>query len=83
MTTSLYCLNVSSVLDIKLFSDSITMSSLLKSKTTFDPIYSLLNASEDKERDELTKRWKDNKLQELSFVGIVVRFSSPSTNIHV
>jgi hypothetical protein len=49
------------------------MTSLFKSKTTFDPIYSLLNADEDKERDELTKRWKDNKLQELSFVGIVVR----------
>jgi hypothetical protein len=49
-----------------------TMSSLPKTKTTHDPIYSLLNAEEDKERDELTQRWKDNKLQELSFVGIVV-----------
>ncbi|KAK5171211.1 uncharacterized protein LTR77_004355 [Saxophila tyrrhenica] len=47
------------------------MSSLFKSKTTFDPIYSLLNADEDKERDELTQRWKDNKLQELSFIGVV------------
>jgi hypothetical protein len=48
------------------------MASLLKSNATNDPIYSLLNAPDEKERDELTKRWKDNKLQELSFVGIVV-----------
>ena len=50
------------------------MSSLFRAKTTYDPIYSLLNANDNKERDELTQRWKDNKLSELSFVGIVVCF---------
>jgi hypothetical protein len=57
------------------------MSALLKSKTTYDPIYYLLNAEDDKERDELTQRWKDNKLQELSFVGIVVSYICHSRRI--
>ncbi len=49
---------------------------MIGSASTYEPIYSLLNADDDKTRDELTQRWKDNKLQELSFVGIVVGFGS-------
>lgn len=49
------------------------MSSLFRSTTTYDPIEELLNAETDDRRDELTQRWKDNKLQELNFIGIVVR----------
>ena len=56
------------------------MSSFLRSKTADGPIYKLLNAEEDKERDELTQRWKQNKLQELNFVGIVVSY--PSSTEH-
>lgn len=48
------------------------MSSLFSSSTTYGPIYRLLNTHDEKERDRLTERWKDNKLQELNFVGIVV-----------
>ena len=40
--------------------------------TTYDPIEILLNTEDEKERDELTLRWRDNKLSELSFVGVVV-----------
>lgn len=49
------------------------MAALFKSRTTYDPIFSLLNAEEKKERDSLTKEWIDHKLQELNFIGIVVR----------
>ncbi len=59
------------------------MTSLFKSRTTSDPIYLLLNARDEKERDELTKRWKDNKLSELSFVGIVVRSTCIFTSTHI
>ena len=43
------------------------------SRTTYDTICILLNTDDEKERDELTKRWRDHKLEELNFVGIVVR----------
>ncbi|KAI8942902.1 hypothetical protein NX059_000941 [Plenodomus lindquistii] len=39
--------------------------------STYDPIEILLNTEEEAERDELTKKWRDNKLSELSFVGVV------------
>lgn len=48
------------------------MTSLFRSTTTYDPIEALLNAETDDTRDDLTQRWKDNKLQELNFIGIVV-----------
>lgn len=41
--------------------------------STYDPIEILLNTEDEKERDELTTKWRDNKLSELSFVGVVVR----------
>lgn len=40
---------------------------------TYDPLLLLLNHDDKKERDRLTDKWKDNKLQELNFVGVVVR----------
>jgi hypothetical protein len=40
--------------------------------TTYDPLEILLNTEDEGERDELTTRWRDNKLSELSFVGVVV-----------
>ncbi|OAL06446.1 hypothetical protein IQ06DRAFT_236529 [Phaeosphaeriaceae sp. SRC1lsM3a] len=39
--------------------------------STYDPIKILLNTDDERERDELTVRWRDNKLSELNFVGIV------------
>jgi len=39
--------------------------------STYDPIEILLNA-EGEEQDTLTARWRDNKLSELNFVGVVV-----------
>ena len=44
--------------------------------STYDPIAILLSTEDDKERDELTTRWRDNKLQELNFIGVVVSFSA-------
>lgn len=59
------------------------MSAILSSNTTYGPIYRLLNTENDKERDDLTERWKENKLQELNFVGIVVSARTlPSTAHH-
>jgi hypothetical protein len=40
--------------------------------STYDPIEILLNTEDSKERDDLTVRWRDNKLSELNFVGVVV-----------
>lgn len=48
------------------------MASLFKSTTTSDPIWHLLNAETEEESDKLTLKWKDNKLEELNFIGIVV-----------
>ncbi|KAK1993173.1 hypothetical protein LX36DRAFT_263119 [Colletotrichum falcatum] len=38
---------------------------------TYDPLHLLLNHEDESERDRLTEKWKDNKLQELNFVGVV------------
>lgn len=48
------------------------MASLFKQTTTYNPIYSLLNAESEDRKDQLTERWRENKIQELNFVGIVV-----------
>jgi hypothetical protein len=40
-------------------------------RSTYEPIYSLLNALDD-ERDTLTGAWRDRKLAELAFVGVTV-----------
>ncbi|KAF1950117.1 hypothetical protein CC80DRAFT_496969 [Byssothecium circinans] len=39
--------------------------------STYDPINILLNAEDAKERDHLTEKWRDNRLNELGFVGVV------------
>ncbi|KAF1817230.1 hypothetical protein P152DRAFT_510502 [Eremomyces bilateralis CBS 781.70] len=39
--------------------------------TTYDPILLMLNASTRSDRDTLTERWRDHKLAEMNFVGIV------------
>lgn len=48
------------------------MASLFKSTTTYDPIFALLNADTRDERDRLTEKWRDHKLSELNFIGVVV-----------
>ena len=45
----------------------------LPDPSTYDPIEILLNTEDQRERDELVKIWRDNRLSELNFVGIVVR----------
>jgi len=40
--------------------------------STYDPIEILLNTEDAEEKDELTVKWRDNKLSELNFVGVVV-----------
>jgi hypothetical protein len=42
--------------------------------STYDPIEILLNTEDEEKREALTKLWRDNKLSELSFVGVVVRY---------
>ncbi|KAF2688106.1 hypothetical protein K458DRAFT_385677 [Lentithecium fluviatile CBS 122367] len=39
--------------------------------STYDPIEILLNTEDPEERDRLTEKWKDTRLNELSFVGVV------------
>ncbi|EMD00526.1 hypothetical protein BAUCODRAFT_144184 [Baudoinia panamericana UAMH 10762] len=39
--------------------------------TTYDSIRLLLTAESVDERDQLTRQWRDHKLQELNFIGIV------------
>lgn len=40
-------------------------------ETTYATIMVLLNCDDPHEQDELTKQWRDHKLSELSFIGIV------------
>ena len=40
--------------------------------STYDPIEILLNEPDPEKKDKLTERWRDNRLSELSFVGVVV-----------
>jgi len=44
--------------------------------STWEPIVLLLNERDKDYRNELTAQWRDNKLQELSFVGVVVCLES-------
>ncbi|CAN9381545.1 unnamed protein product [Alternaria alternata] len=44
----------------------------LPDPSTYDPIEILLNTYDRSERDELVKIWRDNKLSELNFVGVVL-----------
>lgn len=44
--------------------------------STYDPIEILLNTESGEEQDDLTKIWRDNKLSELNFVGVVVRMKN-------
>ncbi|KAF1936236.1 hypothetical protein EJ02DRAFT_459688, partial [Clathrospora elynae] len=39
--------------------------------STYDPIEILLNTEDSQEKDDLTVKWRDHKLSELSFVGVV------------
>jgi hypothetical protein len=45
----------------------------LPDPSTYDPIEILINTEDRRERDHLTEIWRDNKLSELNFVGVVVR----------
>ncbi|KAI5241800.1 hypothetical protein E4T42_07901 [Aureobasidium subglaciale] len=47
------------------------MSSLFKLTTTTVPLSKLLNARDEVERNKLTEQWRDHKLQELNFIGVV------------
>lgn len=40
--------------------------------STHDPIEILLNTEDPEEKDRLMELWRDNRLNELSFVGVVV-----------
>lgn len=40
--------------------------------STYDPIEILLNTEDEGQKNDLTVKWRDNKLSELNFVGIVV-----------
>lgn len=41
--------------------------------TAYDGIDLMLNCENEEERDDLTQKWRDHKLQELNFIGTVVR----------
>lgn len=44
---------------------------LLPGDSTYDSLYIILNTQDERERDVLTERWRDHKLEELNFIGIV------------
>lgn len=48
--------------------------SFMLEDTSYDAIRVILNTEDEEERDRLTEKWQSHKLEELSFVGIVVRF---------
>ncbi|PVH96927.1 hypothetical protein DM02DRAFT_631551 [Periconia macrospinosa] len=39
--------------------------------STYEPIEVLLNEEDDEERDRLTEKWKESRVHELNFVGVV------------
>ncbi|KAH6655379.1 hypothetical protein BKA67DRAFT_657324 [Truncatella angustata] len=41
------------------------------SQTTHSTLSALLNEDDAQERDRLTEKWRDHKLQELNFIGVV------------
>lgn len=45
---------------------------IMSRSSTYDGIDLMLNCEDVDQRDELTKNWRDHKLQELNFVGTVV-----------
>jgi hypothetical protein len=45
----------------------------LPDPSTYDPVEILINTEDRNDRNRLTERWRDNKLSELNFVGVVVR----------
>lgn len=49
--------------------------------STYDPIEILLNAETEDEKNDLTARWRDNKLSELNFVGVVVSVISSFASV--
>lgn len=46
-----------------------------ETSTAYDGIDLMLNCQDEEERDVLTRNWRDHKLEELNFVGTVVRFA--------
>ena len=43
--------------------------------STYDPIEILLNVDDKDEKDRLTEKWATHKMEELNFIGTVVRIS--------
>ena len=41
--------------------------------STYDSLYIILNTRDESEQNELTEQWRNHKLEELNFIGIVVR----------
>lgn len=41
------------------------------SQTTHSTLTALLNEDDPEEQDRLTEQWRDHKLQELNFIGVV------------
>jgi hypothetical protein len=44
-----------------------------ETSTSADTIIQMLNEDDQTQKDEMTKNWRDHKLQELNFVGTLVR----------
>lgn len=54
-----------------------------ETSTSADTIIQMLNEDSQTEQDEMTKNWRDHKLQELNFVGTLVSdFYILSSNTH-
>ncbi|KAK1981674.1 hypothetical protein LZ30DRAFT_73827 [Colletotrichum cereale] len=66
---------------VKSFVTNIFRGGLFSPPTlTYDPLLLLLNHEEKSERDKLTEKWKDNKLQELNFVGVAALLANVLTS---
>lgn len=48
---------------------------------SFDAIVLMLNAEDELERDDFTRNWRDHKIEELRFVGTVVRSPTKQANL--
>lgn len=52
-------------------------------QTTRKALSVLLNEDDPEEKDRLTEQWRDHKLAELNFIGVVVSYTTFTKTIKV
>jgi hypothetical protein len=62
-----------SLLVYRILRDFIRSGLIAPEQTTHKALSVLLNEEDPEEKNRLTEQWRDHKLAELNFIGVVVR----------